>query len=66
MVQDPRPARPYLYSDGQNIYNRVVLVYNERTRYYRYLKNLRFIWQLTKYIKIAFNIIDKNKVSDCK
>ena len=26
MVQDPRDARPYLFSDGQNMYNRVVLV----------------------------------------
>jgi hypothetical protein len=26
IVEDPRAARPYLYSDGQNMYNRVVLV----------------------------------------
>ena len=26
LVQDPRAARPYLFSDGQNMYNRVVLV----------------------------------------
>ena len=26
IVEDPRAARPYLFSDGQNIYNRVVLV----------------------------------------
>ena len=26
MNQDPRAARPYLFSDGQNMYNRVVLV----------------------------------------
>ena len=26
-VQDPRAARLYLFSDGQNIYNRIVLVY---------------------------------------
>ena len=25
-VKDPRAARPYLFSDGQNMYNRVVLV----------------------------------------
>ena len=25
-VQDPRAARPYLFSDGQNMYNRVILV----------------------------------------
>ena len=26
IVQDPRAARPYLFSDEQNMYNRVVLV----------------------------------------
>ena len=26
IVKDPRAARPYLFSDGQNMYNRVVLV----------------------------------------
>ena len=26
IVQDPRAARPYLFSDGQNMYYRVVLV----------------------------------------
>ena len=26
LVQDPRAARPYLFSDEQNMYNRVVLV----------------------------------------
>ena len=26
IVKDPRVSRPYLFSDGQNIYNRVVLV----------------------------------------
>ena len=26
LVEDPRAARPYLFSDGQNMYNRVVLV----------------------------------------
>ena len=26
VVKDPRAARPYLFSDGQNMYNRVVLV----------------------------------------
>jgi hypothetical protein len=25
--QDPRAPRPYLFSDGQNMYNEVVLVY---------------------------------------
>ena len=25
IVQDPRAARPYLFSDGRNMYNRVVL-----------------------------------------
>ena len=25
-MQDPRAARPYLFSDGQNMYNRAVLV----------------------------------------
>ena len=26
VVKDPRAARPYLFSEGQNMYNRVVLV----------------------------------------
>ena len=26
IVQDPKATRPYLFSDGQNMYNRVVLV----------------------------------------
>ena len=26
IVKDPRTTRPYLFSDGQNMYNRVVLV----------------------------------------
>ena len=26
LVQDTRAARPYLFSDGQNMYNRAVLV----------------------------------------
>ena len=30
MVQDPRTPRPHLFSDGQNMYNRVVLVCSER------------------------------------
>ena len=26
IVEDPRAARPYLFSDGENTYNRVVLL----------------------------------------
>ena len=26
IVKDPKASRPYLFSDGQNMYNRVVLV----------------------------------------
>ena len=26
IVKDPKAARPYLFSDGQNMYNRLVLV----------------------------------------
>ena len=49
IVRDPRAARPYLFSDGQNMYNRVVSVCTVNiyipdgqfsdTRYYRYLQN---------------------------
>ena len=52
IVQDPSAARPYLFSDGQNMYNRVVLVCTVNvyiplawtngqfsdTRYYIYLR----------------------------
>ena len=34
LVQDPRAPRPYLFFDGQNMYNRLVL----GTGYYRYVK----------------------------
>ena len=53
VVQDPRAPRSYLFSDGQNMYNRVVLVCTwtytyplpwadgqfSGTGYYRYLQN---------------------------
>ena len=52
IVQDPRAVRPYLFSDEQNMYNRVALVCRgtytfplawadgkfSGTRYYRYVK----------------------------
>ena len=64
IVQDPRDPRPYLFSNGQNMYNRVVLVCTVKV----YIPNsevpgntgnlgdvwpLRLVWQLTKYVKIA-------------
>ena len=52
--KDPRAARPYLFSDGQNIYHRVVLVPGTiGTRYYRYYRYLQNCTHFTYSLRTA-------------